>query len=64
MLANHARANDFAVAGQEVTAKGGAFEARLEVPARLPWPRLILRVHARTKDGEGMAVERLAVPPP
>jgi hypothetical protein len=64
MLANHARANDFAVAGQEVTAKGGAFEARLEVPARLPWPRLTLRVHARTRHGEGTAVERLGVPPP
>jgi hypothetical protein len=64
LLANHARANDFIVAQSEATAEGDGFAVRLEVPARLPWPRLALRVHARTKHGEAMTTELIALPQP
>jgi hypothetical protein len=64
MLANHTRANDFAVVTGQASASGASFAVRLEVPAKLPWPRLILRVYARTKHNEAMAVERLNVPQP
>src|SRR6202035_5336870 len=46
MLANHRRANRFAVAEKEAAARGLAFEATLEVPAKLPCPGLVLRVYA------------------
>ncbi len=61
MLENHRLANRFAIATKEVKAKGMLFTARLEVPAKLPWPELILRVYASTAAEEGMMVERLRV---
>jgi hypothetical protein len=61
MLANHRRANRFAVVEATVPARGGAFEARLEVPAKLPWPRLALRVYAASATGEALAVRPLRV---
>jgi hypothetical protein len=56
MLANHERANHFAVASVEATVQDGRFEARLEVPGKLPWPRLILRAYAATDAEEGLGV--------
>ena len=61
MQANHELANRFVLATCECTVKDGAFEAKLEVPAKLPWPRLILRVYAATENAEGMAVRTLEV---
>lgn len=65
MMKNHQRANRFIVAEPVVV----AFEARgvrwfhgsVMLPTKLPWPRLILRVHAATAKGEALAVEVLAV---
>jgi hypothetical protein len=59
MLANHERANRFVVAASESTVKDGRFQATLDVPAKLPWPRLILRVYAANEREEGMAVRTL-----
>jgi hypothetical protein len=64
LLANHERANRFVVAEAECVAKDGRFEARLDLPAKLPWPRLALRAYAATDHAEGMAVQRLDVPNP
>src|SRR5581483_7926038 len=61
MLANHRRANRFTVATAAAASRGGAFEARLEVPAKLPWPRLTLRVYAANASQEGLAVRVLRV---
>jgi hypothetical protein len=59
VLANHERANRFVLAASESTVKDGRFQATLEVPAKLPWPQLILRVHAANEREEGMAVQTL-----
>ncbi len=59
MLANHERANRFVLAASEGTVKDGRFQATLDVPAKLPWPRLILRVYAANRHEEGMAVRTL-----
>ncbi|HWG44812.1 MAG TPA: C25 family cysteine peptidase [Gemmataceae bacterium] len=64
MLANHDRANRFVVAMCECVAKDGHFEAKLQAPAKLPWPRLILRAYAATERAEGMAVQTLEVKKP
>ncbi len=59
MLSNHERANRFVLAASESTVKDGCFQALIDVPARLPWPRLILRVYAANERQEGMAVRTL-----
>ncbi|MHB1426596.1 MAG: C25 family cysteine peptidase [Gemmataceae bacterium] len=59
MLANHVRANRFVLAEREGIVKDGRFEALLDVPAKLPWPSLILRVYAANEREEGMAVRTL-----
>ncbi len=59
MLANHERANRFELTASECTVKDGHFEAALNVPAKLPWPRLILRAYAANEREEGMAVQTL-----
>jgi hypothetical protein len=56
MLANHERANRFVLASREVTVTDGRFEARLEVPAKLPWPRVLVRAYACTDRQEGLGV--------
>ncbi|MBV9123441.1 MAG: hypothetical protein JO112_08800, partial [Planctomycetes bacterium] len=56
MLTNHQRANNFVLAAQEVRATNGAFEARLEVPAKLPWRRLVVRAYAVQDGEEGLGV--------
>jgi hypothetical protein len=56
MLANHERANRFALASAEATVRDGRFEARLEVPSRLPWPHLVLRAYAATDRDDGLGV--------
>ena len=43
MLANHERANHFALQSVETTVRDGRFEAKLELPKPLPYAHLILR---------------------
>ncbi|HTU20640.1 MAG TPA: C25 family cysteine peptidase [Gemmataceae bacterium] len=64
MLANHERANHFVVMASECTVEDGRFQATLDVPAKLPWPRLILRAYAAGEDAESMAVRILEVRKP
>jgi len=66
MLGNHERANRFVVAEGEASAAGGRFEATLTVPAKILWPRLILRAYAANDREEGLAVQaiQVAMPPP
>ncbi|HTU93354.1 MAG TPA: C25 family cysteine peptidase [Gemmataceae bacterium] len=59
MLANHERANRFVVAESESREKAGRFQATVDVPAKLPWPCLVLRVYAANEREEGMAVQTL-----
>jgi hypothetical protein len=61
MLTNHRLANRFTVVSAASAARGGAFEARLEVPAKLSWPRLTLRVYAASECEEALAVRPLQV---
>jgi hypothetical protein len=61
MLANHRRANRFVVVEKEVAAKGREFTATLDVPAKLPWQTLLLRVYAHTERDEGISAQRLSV---
>jgi hypothetical protein len=64
MMANHEKANHFVLVAAECPARDGAFEARLDVPARLPWPRLLLRAYAATDKEEGQVVLSLEVRKP
>jgi hypothetical protein len=59
ILSNHERANRFVVAASEGTVKDGRFQGTLDVPKKLPWPRLIVRVYAANEHEDGMAVQTL-----
>ncbi len=61
MLANHERANRFVLASREATVRDGRFEARFNVPAKLPWRRLVLRAYASTDEQDGLGVVTLPV---
>jgi hypothetical protein len=61
MLANHERANRFVLATAECEVRDGRFEAKLEVPAKLPWKRVLLRTYAATEKEESLAVLILPV---
>lgn len=63
MLANHERANRFILAAKECEARDGRFEATLELPASLPWKRVLLRAYAATEKEEGLTVRTLSVQP-
>jgi hypothetical protein len=52
----HEAANDFVLVRKELSIKDGCFEAALELPAKLPWPRVIVRAYAATERHEGMGV--------
>jgi hypothetical protein len=64
LRANWERANRFAVAEATAAVKGGRFEARVALPARLPWPRLVVRAYAATdrEDGQGVVVVPVVAP--
>jgi hypothetical protein len=64
LLANHDRANRFVLSQGEATVKDGRFQTTLDVPAKLPWPRVILRAYAANEREEGMAVRILDVAKP
>jgi hypothetical protein len=57
----HEAANEFVVAAADVTVKDGRFEAALELPAKLPWRRLVARAYAATERQDGMGALTLPV---
>jgi hypothetical protein len=61
ILDNHDTANRFAVVTQTIVAREDTFETRLNVPAKLPWPRLTLRIYAHTSRDEAMDVHNMEV---
>jgi hypothetical protein len=61
MLANAEKANTFVLAACDARVDGERFEGRLPLPARLPWPRLLLRAYAATDTQEALNVLPLAV---
>jgi hypothetical protein len=50
----HDAANDFVLVKRELTVKDGRFETSLDLPAKLPWRRLVVRAYAATERQEGM----------
>jgi hypothetical protein len=60
ILANHERANRYAVLTRDMTVKERTFTVQLKPAPNLPWPRLILRVYAHAEKAEGLGV--LVVP--
>ncbi len=61
LLANHNRANRFVLVERETKVRDGSFQATIEVPSKLSWPRVLLRVHAANDSEEGMVVQPLEV---
>ncbi len=61
LLANHDRANRFVLVERKAKVEGGTFQATIDAPAKLPWSRLLLRVHAATDSEEGTVVQSLEV---
>src|SRR5262249_20166197 len=61
ILANHERANQFVLASAEAGAREGKVEAELDVPAKRPGRKLVLRAYAVTEREEGLAVLPLPV---
>jgi hypothetical protein len=59
ILSNHEQANRFVVAASDATVRDGRFQGTLDVPKKLPWPRLIVRVYAANEHEEAMAVQTL-----
>jgi hypothetical protein len=57
MRDNHDRANNFVLASADAAARDGAFEGRLQLPARLPWTKLTVRAYGYTPREEGLGIE-------
>jgi hypothetical protein len=62
--ANHDRANRFVLTAGDATAQKDQFEARLTLPGKLSWSRLLLRAYAARDAAEAMKVIPLAVDRP
>jgi hypothetical protein len=61
LVRRHEAANEFVVASAEVTVKDGRFEAAPELPAKLPWRRVVVRAYAATERQDGMGALVVAV---
>ena len=61
MLANHERANRFTLATGEVTAQDERFTLKLDLPAKLPYARVIVRAAAATDGEEGLGTQVLEI---
>jgi hypothetical protein len=61
MLTNHEQANRFALEIREATVKDGRFEITFNLPAKLPWQRLLLRAYVATEREEGLGVKTIEV---
>jgi hypothetical protein len=64
MLANHERANRLVLVTKEVSIRDGHFEVEVKLPAKLPYPRLLIRAYAATEKREGLGVVSLPLPTP
>jgi hypothetical protein len=66
ILANHERANNPVLLSQEVNVVDGRFDAQVELPKSLPWPRVVVRaVIAESKlNGMGVATVKIGLSPP
>jgi hypothetical protein len=62
MLANHEKANAVVLARQETEARGGRFVAKLMLPDKLPWKKVVVRAYAATDRAESQGVLALPVP--
>jgi hypothetical protein len=63
LRANFTRANRFLLAETTTTAEGQRFTACLQLPEKLPWPRVIVRIRASTKEAEAATAARVSVKP-
>jgi hypothetical protein len=63
MLANHDRSNRFALAEAVRMAENERFQVSLQLPEKLSWKRLALRVYASTEREEALQVITLTVRP-
>jgi hypothetical protein len=63
LLANHERANNFVVLSKDVSLSGNAFTEHMQLPAEIPWPRLILRAQATMPGAGGIGVLVLPLHP-
>jgi hypothetical protein len=61
MRENHERANRFVVQEDKPSVKDGHFEAKLRLPDKLPWAKLVLRAYAATDKNESLGVLVLEV---
>jgi Peptidase family C25 len=61
MMRKHEQANRFVLCVGRTTVEDGRFLAVLEVPAKLPWPRLIVRAYASTDTDEALGALSLDV---
>ena len=61
MLANHDRANRFVLLEKEVAVKDGRFEVEWKLPAKLPWPELLIRGYGATERQEAIGVHPLPI---
>lgn len=59
MFANHERANCFILAEAEAEVRAGGFAAKVELPAKLPWEKVLLRAYATTEQHEALGVVEL-----
>jgi hypothetical protein len=62
MLANHERANRLVLITKETSIRDGRFEAKVDLPAKLPYPRLLIRAYVATDKKEGLGVASLPLP--
>jgi hypothetical protein len=64
IMRNHDRANRFVLAEAETAIQDGRFEAKLQLPADMPWMRLNVRAYASTRTREALGALRIEVPTP
>jgi hypothetical protein len=61
MLANHEKANRFELLTQDVQASAGRFECQMKLPAKLPWPQVIVKASAVQDGPESLGVGKITV---
>ncbi len=61
-IGRHDASNCFVLQSTEAAARGNRFEARLECPASLPWPTVMIRAYAATEKEDGLGILELKVP--
>jgi hypothetical protein len=62
MMDNHQRANRFDVETLTASVEQGTFQAKVMLPEKLPWSRLLLRAYVTTDKQEALGVLALEVP--